>query len=89
MENSHSHLKAVDPDGTVYDLVPREENLVRLYELLEQLVPRQTLMAALTVAEKHRVEFGHVLRFGCCRDARILGRPHEASRANLSGNSAA
>lgn len=57
-----------------YDQLPREENLVRLYELQNAIAQRCASRAgrdAVTEAERHRQEFGHVLAFGCCRDVDV------------------
>jgi hypothetical protein len=51
------------------DLLPREEQLVRLYEAAARfgLHYASALGGPLTPADAHRREFGHRLRFGCCR----------------------
>jgi len=51
------------------DLLPREEQLVRLYEAAARFGMHyaSALGGPLTPSEQHRRDYGHALRFGCCR----------------------
>ena len=52
------------------DLMPREEALARLREILDALGKLHgSRIAPRTIAESHLVEHGHRLAFGCCRPA--------------------
>jgi len=60
-----------EPVDNSLDLLPREENLARLYELTSRLGlgTAATLHGPHTAQREHLLETGHLLRFGCCRDA--------------------
>lgn len=52
-----------------YEQLPREEALRRLYALIDMLgLVRASQLKPTTEFERHRAEFGHALRFGCCRE---------------------
>lgn len=50
--------------------LPREEALVRLYELrdrIEKSIASRGVLNPRSESERHRQEHGHALAFGCCR----------------------
>lgn len=52
--------------------LPREEQLVRLYEMtsrIERAIAARSVDGGATEADRHLREFGHRLAFGCCRHA--------------------
>jgi hypothetical protein len=63
----------VENPGDQLDLLPSEEGLVRLLELVERYGARPDVTdAARTVSEQHRVTHGHRLTWGCCAQERKL-----------------
>lgn len=51
------------------DLLPREETLVRLYELRDRFgLVAASQLGARSEAERHLLDTGHRLAFGCCRE---------------------
>jgi hypothetical protein len=63
-------------DKTAFDLLPREEALVRLYELISRFGQGLQVVesGACSPAQQHARETGHLLRFGCCA---YSGEPSE------------
>lgn len=55
------------------------ENLRKARELLNRIGHSRRLVEPDSYGERHLLEHGHVLRFGCCRDAAAIGRPAEPS----------
>jgi len=55
-------------DKRELDLLPREEALARLYELLDRFGSglRVVDSGCATPAKQHARETGHLLAFGCC-----------------------
>lgn len=55
-------------DKAEYDLLPREEALARLYDLIDRFSVGIHVVdtGACTPAQQHARETGHLLRFGCC-----------------------
>ena len=52
-----------------YQELPRQEALVRLYELrdrLDKAIASRGVLNPRSEAERHRQEHGHTLAFGCC-----------------------
>lgn len=81
MENSPAEY--VDGNGELVHELPREEALVRLYELTERYAggsgipcPIQRWNSASEPVEPHR------FAFGCCRDAAARGGSREAGFAS-------
>jgi len=61
----------VVPD-TDYPMLPRQEQLVRLYALrddIERAIGRRGVSNPRSEAERHAATHGHLLRHGCCRKA--------------------
>lgn len=54
-------------DEVAFDLLPREEALVRMYGLIDKYGTGNREAWAITVADKHQRQYGHKLDFGCCR----------------------
>ncbi len=57
------------PDDS-YEQLPRQEALVRLYELRDRIDKALQLRGVLnpcSESERHLKEHGHRLAFGCCR----------------------
>ena len=55
-------------DNLQNDQLPREETLVRLLELGARYgLTTAVELGARTEAQRHLLEHGHVLAFGCCR----------------------
>lgn len=53
-----------------YEELPRQEALVRLYELRDRIDKAMQLRGVLnprSESERHLQEYGHRLAFGCCR----------------------
>ena len=58
------------PEQT-YEQLPRQEALIRLYELrdsIDRLLQRRGVLNPHSEAERHLVTHGHRLAFGCCRE---------------------
>jgi hypothetical protein len=57
-------------ENPAYDQLPREETLVRLLELGQRFgLRRASTLGPACEAERHALEHGHALAFGCCRAA--------------------
>jgi len=56
-------LGAGEPEG---DLTPQLEALARLYELCERYSMTDMEGALTSYAARHRLQYGHQLRYGCC-----------------------
>jgi hypothetical protein len=57
----------VDNSARELDLLPDEEALVRLYELVERFGRQDPAhLRPKSESERHRASHGHLLRFGCC-----------------------
>jgi len=67
-------------DKAELDLLPREEALARLYELLDRFGTgiRVVDSGRCSPAQQHARETGHLLRFGCCSGAHT-GEPDAVS----------
>lgn len=53
-----------------FEELPREEALVRLYELrdrIDKAIASRGVLNPRSESERHRQERGHALAFGCCR----------------------
>lgn len=78
---------AVVVDKSELDLLPPEEALARLYELVERFGRGLTIVehGAMTPSQRHARETGHLLSFGCCSPFRESSVPRSGALTDACG----
>lgn len=71
---------AYSDNSRIADELELAENLRNARMLLSRLGSHRRILEPDSYAETHLRTTGHQLRFGCCRDAALEGRPTEDFR---------